>query len=188
MDDLTIIRRVLAGEAEAYALLVHKYHRSLLAFIFRIVKDEHLAEDVGQEVFLKVYKQLASFDPSLGTPFSAWLYVAARNQCLGELRRLRRAGAVAEDGVELLADGRESAETTLIRQEELAALRASVQELPEPFRTTIVMSLRGASLEEIAASCGVGPATVKTRLFRAKEKLLLLWKGQFGGVGHERGV
>lgn len=188
MDDQTIIKRVQEGDVDAYALLVRKHHRNLLAFIFRIVKDPHLAEDIGQEVFLNVYRELPRFDPDRGTPFGAWLYIVARNQCVSELRRLGRTEFVSADHLPLIAGNGETAEGALIRQEELEALKAVLQELPEPFRSTIIMGLKGATLDEIARSCGVPQATVKTRLFRAKEKIMLLLKGHFGGVGHERGI
>ncbi len=188
MDDRIIIERVQGGDVDAYALLVERYHRNLLAFIFRLVKDAHLAEDIGQEVFLNVYRELPRFDPDRGTPFAAWLYIVARNQCVSELRRRGRAETVATECLEGIAAGGESAEAALIRAEELAALRATLEELPEPFRATILMSLTGATLEEIARRSGVGPATVKTRLFRARERLAQMLKGQFGGVGHERGI
>lgn len=188
MDDTTIIRRIQDGEVDAYAELVHKYHRNLLAFIFRIVKDAHLAEDIGQEVFLNVYKHLSGFDPGQGTPFPAWLYIVARNQCISELRKQRRTIVVPTEQLHgAVAEG-ENAEAALISREEREALVATVSELPEPFRTTILMSLQGTSLDDIAQRCGVPQATVKSRLFRAREKLKLLLKEHFGGIGHERGI
>lgn len=168
MDDQIIIKRVLSGDIDAYAQLVHKHHRNLLAFIYRLVKDADLAEDIGQEVFLNVYKELPRFDPGRGTPFAAWLYIVARNQCISELRRMGRTEFVSEDHLQRIADKGETAESALIRQEELEALRAT--------------------LEEIAQKCGVAQATVKTRLFRAREKLTLLLKGHFGGASHERKI
>ena len=188
MDDRIIIKRVQSGDVDAYALLVRKHHRNLLAFIFRIVRDAHLAEDVGQEVFLNAYKELPRFDPDRGTPFVAWLYIIARNQCVSELRRLGRTEFVSAECLHRIAAAGETAEAALIRQEEMEALKATVQELPEPFRSTIVMSLKGATLDEIARNCGVAPATVKTRLFRAREKLMLLLKGHYVGLGHERRI
>ena len=188
MDDQTIIGLIQGGDVDAYALLVHKYHRSLLAFIFRIVRDPHLAEDIGQEVFLNVYRELPRFDPGRGTPFAAWLYIVARNQCISELRRQGRTELATPEQLSRMASGGETAEAALIRREEREALAATLAELPEPFRTTIIMSLRGATLDDIARSCGVPQSTVKTRLFRAKEKIKLLLKGHLGGVGHERRI
>jgi RNA polymerase sigma-70 factor (ECF subfamily) len=188
MDDNRIIKRIQGGEVNAYALLVRKYHRNLLAFIFRLVGDGHLAEDIGQEVFLNVYKELPRFDPDRGTPFPAWLYIIARNQCISELRKQGRNQSLPEERLLQLASTEETAEASLIRREEQAALAATLAELPDPFRTTILMSLQGDSLDEIAGRCGIPLATVKTRLFRAREKIKLLLKGQFGGVSHERSI
>lgn len=188
MEDFAIIERVRRGEVDAYALLVGKYHKNLLSFIFRMVRDAHLAEDIGQEAFLNLFKQLPRFDAERGTPFAALLFIAARNLCISELRRPGRKLLTSTESPDFLAAGGESAEAVLIRREEMTWLRESVGQLPEPFRSTIVMSLSGATLEEIAQGCGVGQATVKTRLFRAREKLMLLVKGHFGGVGHERGI
>lgn len=183
MDDREIIGRVRGGEVDAYALLVEKYHRNLLRFIYRLVGDAHLAEDLGQEVFLKVYRQLPRFDTGRGTPFAAWLYTVARNQCLSELRRRGRQPVTLTEEQQLaqLADGSVSAEAVLLQNEELAALHACLEDLPEPFRRTLLLSLQGASLAEIAREGQVAPATVKTRLFRARRQLALMLKAQFGG-------
>ena len=187
MDDLTIIRRIQKGDIEAFETLVRKYHRNLLSFIFRIVKDSDLTEDIGQEVFLKVYQELHRFDPDRGTPFAAWLFIVARNQCLSELRKMVRTDPLTEAICQTLAHADKSAEAALIHREEMEALTACLVQLSEPFRTTLIMSLQGASLAEIADLVEVPVATIKTRLFRAKEKIKLLLKGH-GGVRHEPNI
>ena len=186
MEDLTIIRRVQGGDSEAYALLVKKHHQGLLSFIHRMARDRHLAEDIGQEVFLSAYKALPRFDPDRGTPFLAWLCVMARNRCVSVLRQRGRTRLIAvEDAPELAADG-PGMEERLMAGEERRALAASLEKLEEPFRSTILMSLRGELLEDIACTFGVPRATVRTRLYRAKEKLRRLVAASFGGVCHER--
>lgn len=187
MDDQTIISCIRNGEIEAFAILVRKYHRQLLAFIFRLVGDAGLAEDIGQEVFLKVYQELPGFEVERGVPFAAWLYIIARNRAISELRRLARNRSLPEDHLQHLPAPGKSPEEAVLHRERLAALAATVAELPEPFRSTILLSLQGASLEEIAERCDVSPATVKTRLFRAREKIKLLLKVNFGG-GHEKRI
>lgn len=188
MNDNAIIRLIQGGDVDAFAQLVQKYHKNLLAFIYRIVRDPHLSEDIGQEVFLDVYKSLSKFDPEMGTPFSAWLYVSARNRCISELRKRGRTESVPLEDYHIITGAEDSAEEALIRQEGLDALAASLEQLPEPFRKTLVKSLQGASLNEIACQCGISRATVKTRLFRAKEKMKQLMKEYVGGVGHERRI
>ncbi|MFA7061085.1 MAG: sigma-70 family RNA polymerase sigma factor [Pedobacter sp.] len=185
MNDNAIIRLIQKGDVEAFAQIVQKYHKNLLAFIYRFVRDPHLTEDIGQEVFLDVYKSLSKFDPEMGTPFSAWMYISARNRCISELRKRGRTESVPLEDYHIITDGVEAADEALIRQEGLDALAASLEQLPEPFRTTVVKSLQGSSLNEIASQCGIPQATVKTRLFRAKEKMKQLMKEYVGGVCHE---
>jgi RNA polymerase sigma-70 factor (ECF subfamily) len=186
MDDLDIIRQIRTGNADAYALLVGKYHRPLLNFIFRIVDDESVVEDIGQEVFFTVYRSLKDFDESKGTPFSAWLFIAARNRCISVLRERRGEKRVGLEEIAILPDGAKSAEDMLLEQERMAALAASLQQLPEPFRMTLLRSLKGESLDEIAMAEGISTGTVKSRLFRAKERMKLLVREYFGGKGYER--
>ena len=188
MDDESVIRRIQGGDVDAFGALVGKYHRNLLSFIYRLVKDRDLAEDIGQDVFLEVYKSLGSFDPGLGTPFSAWLHIAARNRCISELRKSRRALQVPVEECEQLFATRCTAEDALAAKEEREALQASLELLTEPFRSTILLSLQGESLDEIALQCGIPKATVKTRLFRAKEQLKQSVSVYFGGIGHARKI
>ena len=188
MNDHALIKLIQGGDVDAFAQLVQKYHKNLLAFIYRLVRDPHLAEDIDQEVFLDVYKSLSKFDPKTGTPFSAWLYISARNRCISELRKRGRAERVPLEDFHIIAAAGDSAEEALIRHEERQALAASLEQLPEPFRTTILSSLQGASLNEIASQCGITQATVKTRLFRAKDKLKQLMKEYVGGIVHERRI
>jgi RNA polymerase sigma-70 factor (ECF subfamily) len=139
-------------------------------------------------VFLDVYKSLSKFDPDMGTPFSAWLYISARNRCISVLRNRGRTEYVPLEDYHIITGAKDSAEEALIRQEGRQALADSLEQLPEPFRTTMLKSLQGASLKEIACQCGISPATAKTRLFRAKEKIKQLMKEYLGGVCHERRV
>ena len=188
MNDNVIIRRIQGGDVDAFAQLVQKYHKNLLSFIYRFVRDSHLSEDIGQEVFLDVYKSLARFDPELGTPFSAWLYISARNRCISELRKRGRGESVPLEDYHIITGSEDSAEEALIRHEGRRALAASLEQLTEPFRTAMVKSLQGATLNEIAFQCGISQATVKSRLFRAKEKMKQLMKEHVGGVVHERRI
>jgi RNA polymerase sigma-70 factor (ECF subfamily) len=185
MEDSQIIRHVQSGDTEAFALLVSRYHRNLLNFIFRLVGDGAIVEDLGQEVFLRVFRSLPGFDPDRGVPFAAWLFTIARNRCASELRCRRERRFVDVDAIaELPADVR-SAEEVLLAGERREALRDSLRLLPEPYRTALLRSLDGQSLEEIAIGCAVSVGTVKSRLFRAKERMKALVGEIFGGKNHE---
>jgi len=185
VEDNEVILRVRDGDIEAFSILVEKYHRRLLNFIFRLVGDGDVVEDLGQEVFLSVYKSIKEFDETRGTPFSAWLFITARNRCISELRSRNIAGKVCLDQSFELEDGRRSPEEELLEAERREALHFSLEQLPETFRAAIVASLEGNSLEEIALKENVSVGTVKSRLFRAREKMKRLVKEYFGGKGYE---
>jgi RNA polymerase sigma-70 factor (ECF subfamily) len=188
MNDNTIIRLIQDGKIDAYARLVQKYHKNLLSFIYRLVYDPNITEDIGQEVFLSAYKSISKFDTERGTPFVAWLFIIARNKCFNYLRDHRIEKNVPVYELKTLPISHDSAEEALIRHEDLRILTASLRQLPEPFKSTIMKSLEGASMDEIACEFGIPLSTVKTRLLRAKAKIKKLMNIYVGGIGHERKI
>jgi RNA polymerase sigma-70 factor, ECF subfamily len=170
-EDIETIQRIKRGETEAYEVLVRKYHRHLLNFIFRIMRDETIVEDIGQDVFISVYRALPKFDENRGVPFGAWLFIIARNQCISELRKKKTANFVPILEDFPAADHSLASDEILIQEEQRAALFQALETLEEPFREALLQSLKGASIDEIARRCNVPQNTIKTRLFRAKNKL-----------------
>lgn len=186
MEDSEIIKRVKQGETEAFSLLVEKYHRRLLTFIFRLVADAESVEDIGQEVFLQAYKSLPAFDEDRGTPFSAWLFIIARNRCISEIRRRQGRMTIPLDQEGGIPSRQPNQDEMLMEQERRQALKASLDQLPEPYRGTILRSLEGNAPEVIALADGLAVGTVKSRLFRARERLKTLMREYFGGKGYGR--
>lgn len=186
MDDLEIVKNVQAGRSESFSLIVDKYHRQLLNFIYRLTGDEQTVEDIGQEVFLSVYKSIKAFNLRRGVPFSAWLFIVARNRCITELRKKRRAGISIEEGAESFSAREKTPEQTASDDERRLAIYAALQQLPEPYRHTILESLRGDSPEEIARNNRISRGTVKSRLSRARQSMRLLLHGHFGGSSYGR--
>ena len=181
MEDCEIIGQVKNGNPEAFALLVEKYHRQLLNFIFRIVRDPAVVEDIGQEVFLSVYKSMKEYDESRGTPFSAWLFIIARNRCLSEIRSGKGKEKVFLEEIADMSSGQRNAEETLIAEQRRRALNECLDQLPEPYRGAILGSLEGDSLLEIAARDGISLGTVKSRLFRARKMIKAFLVEYYGG-------
>lgn len=188
MEDGPTISRIKDGDVQSFSVLVEKYHRRLLNFIYRLVGDEKIVEDIGQEVFLEVYKSLKNFDEKRGTPFSAWLFIIARNRCISELRKRNSSVRISLEEMDVSELGIDiwTAESLLMEKERWNALRSSLVGLSEHLRKPMDMCLRGSTLEEIASACGILPGTVKSRLFRAKGKMRLSMKGCFGGKWYER--
>jgi RNA polymerase sigma-70 factor (ECF subfamily) len=176
VEDIEIIRNIQAGNIESFSLLVDRYHRQLLNFIYRLVGDDLIVEDIGQEVFFNIYRSIRSFDTQRGVPFSAWLFITARNRCISELRKRKRT-VIPIDQAGGFPKHEPTPEQAAGNEERLMAIRAALEQLPEPYRRTILQSLRGDSMEEIARSNRISGGTVKSRLSRARQKMKLLLKG-----------
>lgn len=186
MNDYQIINRVKQGEPEAFGRLVEKYHKQLLNFIFLLIRDEKVVEDIGQEVFLSIYRSLDQFDVQQGTPFSAWLFITARNRCISEIRKSRNKFFISLDEAWDISGLDRSPIELLIDREQRQALEEALEKLPEPFRNTILKDLEGFSLEEIADQDGVPEGTVKSRLFRARRRIKGLLAKYSGVTGYEK--
>ena len=142
--------------------------------------NKQIVEDIGQEVFLSVYKSIRSFDIGRGVPFSAWLFITARNRCISELRKRNHPTVSIEEAAYLHAREK-TPEEAANEEERLLAIHSAIEQLPEPYRQTIMQSLRGDSPEVIAHINQISRGTVKSRLSRAREKMKLLLQDHLGG-------
>ncbi|ROR32122.1 RNA polymerase sigma factor RpoE [Inmirania thermothiophila] len=176
--DRELVRRVQAGEREAFDLLVRKYQHKIVQLISRYVRDPAEALDVAQEAFLKAYRALPKFRGE--SAFYTWLYRIAVNTAKNHLIAQGRRPVendietqVAEpDGPQMHLQDVDTPENLLLRDEVERAVFEAIEALPEELRTAIVLrELEGMSYEEIAQamSCPVG--TVRSRIFRAREAI-----------------
>lgn len=186
LSDEALMDRYLAGDQTAYAELVRRYERELFNYIRRLTGDPNLAEDVFQNTFLAVHVKRQLF--RVGRPFRPWLYTLATNQAIDALRRngkhhrpsldrLHARGEAATSLLDMVA-GTNDAPGARIEQTETAELvRASVQELPEHLRATVVLNYyQGMKYKEIAGILGIPVGTVKSRLHAAINRLGEAWK------------
>jgi RNA polymerase sigma-70 factor, ECF subfamily len=178
IDDGAVVSAFLAGEERAFQELVDRYQTRLLNFIYRTIGDRERAEDLVQEVFIRVYRHLHRFDRS--KKFSTWIYTIASNLAKNELRNRSRNPLVLfqsirkhwqqEDERPLQFEDSASRPDDLFRKRHLRELvEQSVERLPEHHRQVFVLrELEGKSYEEIAeiTECNLG--TVKSRLNRAR--------------------
>jgi RNA polymerase sigma-70 factor (ECF subfamily) len=118
-------------------------------------------------------------------PFAAWLFITARNRCISELRR-KRLRTISLDASTILPAHEKTPEQAASDQERLAAIHAALEQLPEPYKQTILQSLDGGSPEEIAHTQNISRGTVKSRLSRARQKMKLLLHGNPGGTFNGR--
>ena len=174
-DDSHLVDRLRRGDARAFDELVTAYQHRVFSVALRMLRNRTEAEEVAQEVFLRVYRTVAAFrgDAKLST----WLYAIASRVCLNRLassdRRVTREG---DETLTRLASGDATPVDELERSELEATLHRAIAELPEERRIVVVLrDLEGLSYEEIAAALDLELGTVRSRLHRArmdlKEKL-----------------
>jgi len=166
--DATLIAAVAAGDADAFEELVRKYERRVLSTAYRYLGDRAAAEDVAQEIFLKVWRRARSFKGR--SSFSTWLYRIAVNQCLNfREKRRRRRGEPLDERIADTRPGpaeRHEAETTS------RLVREAMDGLPRKQRMALILSkFEGRSYKEIAQIMGVSLASVESLIFRARQNL-----------------
>ena len=180
--DDELVARTVAGDASAFDEIVLAYQDRIFNTLFRILSDRNEAEETAQETFLKAFRALAGF--RRGARFSTWLYRIAVNAASDRIRRNRhmREGekfsldAPVSDGgadAKSFVRSREAApDEEVAARETHARVEAAVAALDEEFRTVVVLKdVDGMNYEEIASVLGVSLGTVKSRLFRARERL-----------------
>lgn len=182
-SDGELLRRFNEGDADAFATLVHRYERPLYNFILRSVRRRERADELLQDVFLKVVQRSQDFKGN--SKFSTWLYTIARNLCIDHSRKMvfRRHQSLdapghsetSAAGPTLLdrtaADGPEpdrAALTTDLRRR----ISEAVEELPEEQKDVFLMrQIQGLAFKDIADIVGVPENTVKSRMRYALERL-----------------
>ena len=175
-DDVQLIQRSLTGDENAFAQLVKKYQRQVHALAWRKVGDFHTAEEITQDTFLRVYKNLSTLkDPNR---FTGWLYRIAARQCHAWLRKKRMQTQSLEDTDLELIEGVTYSQYVAEEQAKAAteAQRGIVQRLlarlQESERTVVTLHYFGEmTCEEISRFLGVSASTVKSRLRRARNRL-----------------
>ena len=177
LDDSGVVSAFLDGESRAFDELVNRYQNRLLNFVYRTTGDRERAEDLVQEVFVRVYRHIHRFDRS--RKFSTWIYTIASNLAKNELRNRSRNPLVLfqtirrnweDDDRPLQFEDPGTRPDDLYRKRHLReAVEDAVEKLPPHHRNVFVLrELEGKSYEEIAeiTSCNLG--TVKSRLNRAR--------------------
>jgi RNA polymerase sigma-70 factor, ECF subfamily len=180
-EEAAVIEQLKAGSDEAFAWLIARYQQPLYSLIYRVLPNPGDAADVTQDVFIKIFRGIARFqgEASLRT----WIYRIALHEALNQRRwwsrHRRTAGAPARDAedpqpclMDTLEDQQESPFDMAAHAEIAARVEAALREVPEPFRTVVVLrDLEGFGYEEIAEILNANLGTVKSRLMRGRAHL-----------------
>lgn len=176
-DESELVARARDGDDEAFERIVSAYGRRIVGYCHKMAGRSMNAEDLAQEVFVKLYLALPRFDTS--KPLAPFLFRIAHNHCLDALRRKRvpTVSLVREDGEGKASevehpDARPSPEELAQRAEVMDAVEEALGSLPAPYRSALVLyHVEGMSYEEISRTLGVPMGTVKARIHRGREKL-----------------
>lgn len=171
-SDRDLITAVLDGSEAAFGELVDRYKDRVFRLLGRYCRDSIECEDLAQEVFLKVFRKLHTFNHE--SQFFTWLYRITANAATDHLSRAssRRLRLVEDTGVFERGDEDRESPTAPLEQQELATVtREIVASLPEKFRTILVLrEFEGLSYTDIAETLEIQLGTVESRLFRARQR------------------
>ena len=175
-NDAQLIQQTLAGDQSAFSTLVQRYQKPVHALVWRKIGDFHIAEEITQDIFLRVYKKLQTLkNPNR---FAGWLYVIAARRCFAWCKKKRipmtSLDAMSAEELEELAyvQYRVDQQDEDVNEQQREVVKRLLQKLPESERTVVTLHYLGdMTCEDISQFLGVSPNTVKSRLHRARKRL-----------------
>lgn len=176
-DDTYYIRRIAEGDVHSYAALVSRYSRPLFSLIFKIVRNREDAEELAQDVFVKVYRSLPGFKGECS--FSTWIYRIAYNTALSFTRHAKHEWLAFDESIINNVSEEEVSEALglLDQSEQLQLLDQALEQLSAEEQALILLFYRQQkSVEELAVITGLSQSNVKTKLYRIRKKLFVLIK------------
>jgi RNA polymerase sigma-70 factor (ECF subfamily) len=176
--DAELMLRVRDGDSASFALLLDRHRGPVIHFLYRMVQNQAVAEELAQEVFLRVYRSRASYEPT--AKFTTWLFRIATHLALNWIRDCRNERdhesiqdeLPTEGIVRQYSDRTPSIEQTLVHESRLAEVRAAIQNLPEKQKAAVLMhKYHEMEYVQIAGVLECSESAVKSLLFRAYETL-----------------
>jgi RNA polymerase sigma-70 factor (ECF subfamily) len=180
-DDTSLVKCCLRGDANAITALVERFQAEVFGLCVRLLRHNQDAEDVTQEVFLRVFRSLRSWDPT--RPLRPWIMGITVNRCRTWLAQRARRPELADYLHDTVASRPEDDSGELVRE-----IRTALAELRLEYRSVFVMfHEQGLAYEDIAAALARPVGTIKTWLHRARLEVLdrLRRRGMVSEVGHE---
>ena len=179
-SDAAIMLRAAAGDEAAFNFLVGKYHRPMMNFLYRMVHSQAVAEELAQDVFLRVYRARESYRAE--AKFTTWLYRIATNVAVNHARDTKHERAAQNVYLDVpdeetgttpeIADDEPTVEQHLLREERMSAIRRHVMALPERQRVAVLMhKYQGLDYRQIGEVLKLSESATKSLLFRAYQTL-----------------
>ncbi len=178
-QDLVWMERVKTGDAEAFRELIEAHQHRIIGTIAKMLSDDTEAEDLAQQVFIRVWKSAARYEPT--AKFTTWLYTITRNLVFNELRRRRRHGMQSlsdppagdeRSAIQVADPSTKAPDRSVLDAEMQDAIQKAIEELPETQRMAVILRrYDDISYEEMGEILGLSVPAVKSVLFRARTEL-----------------
>ena len=170
----SLIQRCLGGDQNAWELIVRQYWRKVFNIAYKFVGKHDEAEDLTQEIFIKIFKSLSTFDRRAN--FQTWLISVSRNLCIDHYRSVRKERETIDrqvDPNELTPASTDPGPMAALEQRDrVTLLRQALGQLPDTLRTAVLMrDIQEMSYQEIADKLGLPEGTVKSRINRGRTEL-----------------
>jgi RNA polymerase sigma factor (sigma-70 family) len=166
LTDYELVKDCLNGNNESFAELVSRYKNMIYKTVYHYINDREEASDISQEVFLKIYKSLKSYNPEY--KFSTWIIRIATNYSFDVLRK-KKINSIPIEEIENVSREDNTPEKKYISKERSILIREAINSLPESYRVPIIMyHQKGLAYKEIAEQLGKPMSIIKNRIFRAR--------------------
>lgn len=178
-EDSVLIRKCLEGDEKSFEKLLNRYKGPVFSICLRMVRNRDDAEDISQDVFIRVFNMLDRYNPSF--PFSSWLFRITSNLCIDFLRKNKRTVLSIDSPVEgkdgemlrQFESNEQGPEKRMELKEKMEYLEQSIGTLPERYRIIVIMRHQEhLSYEQISEMLGIPLGTVKARIHRARKMIV----------------
>jgi RNA polymerase sigma-70 factor, ECF subfamily len=173
IDEKDLVARCRQGDDDAWRDLVDRFGQKVYAIAFHFTMRREDAEELSQEIFLKVFENLHRYDG--GFPLVAWILSVSRNLCIDRYRRRKREKSfrfISDDAVTALLKSEDDPAGMALKKERTQMLFSALSEIPEDLAEILILrDLNGLAYDEIGKALELPEGTVKSRLFRARSEV-----------------
>lgn len=168
-DDLLLVEEILQGNVQSFEILLNRYEIIIIKFIYSMIRDMQIAEDITQEVFIIVYNKLDTFDSKY--KFSNWILRIAKNKCIDYIRKIKKVSETNIDDYASLKSTEASPEERLEYKEMKELISQYIDNLDDVDKQIILLKYsQKATFSDISKILDINESTVKRRYYKVKEK------------------
>lgn len=172
-EDLACIAEILSGQQSQFRILLSRYEHKVYGFVYKLVQDPHLAEDVTQETFLAVYRNLKSYDPS--KPFSPWLFSIAKYAAYKVIKGRAKVDLLSDDSFSQLTSEKDAIEPQIIAKEEAEQVIAALESLSQQQMDVLTLKyFEDLDHQMISNRLGIPKKKIENIIYAAKQKLKIM--------------